>query len=33
MKNFEEISTLELHLTKGGVNEMTDKSICDDYIV
>ncbi|WP_143470947.1 bacteriocin [Labilibaculum manganireducens] len=33
MKNFEIVSQEELQNIKGGVNEMTDKSICDDYIV
>ncbi len=33
MTNFEEISTQELYLLKGGINEMTDKCICDDCIV
>ncbi len=33
MNNFEEVSTKELHLIKGGVNEMTDICICDDCIV
>ncbi len=33
MNNFEEVSTKELHLIKGGVNEMTDKQMLDDCIV
>ena len=33
MNNFEEISVQELHLLKGGVNEMTDVSTCEDCIV
>jgi bacteriocin-like protein len=33
MKNFEIVSQEELQNTKGGVNEMTDKCICDDCIV
>lgn len=33
MNTFEEISTQELHLTIGGVNEMTDKCTTEDCIV
>ncbi|MUP36871.1 bacteriocin [Labilibaculum sp. A4] len=33
MKNFEIVSQEELQNIKGGINEMTDVSICDDCIV
>jgi bacteriocin-like protein len=33
MNNFEIVSQEELQNIKGGYNEMTDKSICDDCIV